>query len=166
MTLIVEDGSIVADAETYASVSDLQAYVAKRGVSVSNKPADQEILLVKSMDFLRGLNYIGDRTNPTVQVLDWPRAGAWIENWLIRNNEIPRQLIYAQCAIAVEVANGIDVLPTQDVQDPGQIIEEEVGPIRTVYANNGVVRRVPAMAKAEVFLRVLTKRNGLTAIRV
>lgn len=164
-SLIVEDGSVVPTANTYAVVADLRAFAKVRGETLPSADADCEVLLLKAMDFLAGLNYQGNRFRPDIQILDWPRANVMIENWPHPYQEIPRQLIFAQCAIAIE-AQSFDILPTQDVGDAaGAKISETVGPITTVYTNSGTVRRTPAMAKAEVHLRLLLRRQGLVAIR-
>lgn len=165
MTLVVETGAGLADANTYASVADLRAYAALRGVDVSLPEADVdcEVLLIKAMDRLADENFQGEKWTKN-QALPWPRAWVVIEGWTIPVAEIPRQLIYCQCAFAIE-AQTVDLLPTAATNASGQVLQETVGPITTVYANTGIVRRVPAVAKADALLRVLIRRSGLTAVR-
>lgn len=163
LTLIIEDGSARSDAQSYASATDLRAYAKARSATVPTDDASCEALLVKAMDYLEDQQYQGDRFTHT-QAFKWPRYGAIVEGWPITSSEIPRQLIQAQCALAIESQN-VDLLPTQDINSSGAITEETVGPVTTVYANNGVVRRVPAVARADALLRTLLRRNGLTVIR-
>jgi len=163
VALVVEDGSGKVDSVTYASVSDLRAYAALRNVTLPDDDSDCEVLLIKAMDRLADENFQGSRLSRT-QALPWPRYGVCIEDFPIPSNEIPRQLIYCQCAFAIE-AQTIDLLPTADVTVAGAIIEETVGPITTRYDNQGIVRRVPAVAKADTLLRLLVRRNGLFAVR-
>lgn len=163
MALVIETGQGLANATSYASVADLRAYAQVRGVTVPTTDSPCEVLLIKAIDRLADENYQGEKLTKA-QALPWPRYGVVIEGWPILSNEIPRQLIYCQCAFAVE-AQTVDLLPTASVTTAGAIIEETVGPITTRYDNNGIVRRVPAVAKADTLLRLLIRRSGLTAIR-
>lgn len=163
LTLIVETGLASPLSQTYASADDLRAYAKLRGVTVPTTDAACETLLVKAMDYLEDQEYVGDRVTHA-QALKWPRAWATVEQFPIQSNEIPRQLIYAQCALAVD-AMTVDLLPTQDINSSGAVTQETVGPVTTVYANNGIVRRVPALAKADALLRTLVKRSGLRLVR-
>jgi hypothetical protein len=165
MTLVIEDGTGKLDGQSYASVDDLRAYAKLRGATLPTQDSACEILLMKAMDYLEGLNYQGERFRPDQQPLSWPRVDVEIEGWPLPYNDIPRQLIYAQCALAIE-AQTTELLPTRDINDPsGAVTSQTVGPVTTVYTNAGVVRRVPAVAKADVMLRLLLRRQGLIAIR-
>lgn len=163
MALTIENGTIVAGANSYATVAELRAYAALRGVTVPSTDAACEVLLIKAMDYLADQVFAGDKVQAD-QPLDWPRTGAWVENWPIPSNSIPRQLVQAQCALAIE-AQTVDLMPTRDLQAGGTVVSESVGPISVTYANTGNVRRVPAIAKADALLRTLLKRNGFQVIR-
>jgi hypothetical protein len=163
MALIIEDGTAKADAQSYANVEALRAYATLRGATVPEEETDCEVLLIKAMDALEAENFIGCKLTAT-QALQWPRADAYVEEWPIPYNEIPRQLVQAQCALAIE-AQATDLLPTTAANAPGPVIAERVGSVSVAYANPGSVLRVPAVAKAEALLRTLIKRNGLVAIR-
>lgn len=163
LTLKIESGQAGADSQSYASAVDLRAYAKARGSTVPSDDPSCEALLIKAMDYLEDQIYQGNLFTNT-QALKWPRYGAVVEDWPILANEIPRQLIQAQCALAIEAQN-VDLLPTQDINASGAVTEQVVGPVTTVYANNGIVRRVPAIARADALLRTLLRRNGLTVIR-
>lgn len=170
MTLVIEDGTGKADAVSYATVETLKAYALARGEDLK-KPdggnfanADLERNLVRACDAMRGLNYVGERCYRH-QSLDWPRFGVVVESFPYSSNELPRQLEQAQCAIAIEICKGTDPLPTTEANAPEQLIEQTVGEITLKYANANRVNRLPAMAKAEVLLRQILRRNGLVAIR-
>lgn len=164
LTLIIETGQASPTSQSYASVTDLRAYAKVRIATIPAADADCEALLMKAMDYLEDQEYKGERSTH-LQALRWPRYGAIVERWPILQTEIPRQLIQAQCALAIE-AQTVDLLPTQDIAASGAVTQETVGPVTTVYANNGVVRRVPAIARADALLRTLLKRSGLTAVRI
>lgn len=163
MALVIEDGTARSDSNSYAGVAELRAYAQLRDASVPKGDDDCEILLIKAMDAIESKYFVGDKRTKA-QALQWPRVNAWVENWPINSTEIPRQLVQAQCALAIE-AQTIDLLPTTDANASGPIVQDTVGPITTVYANPSSVRRVPAVAKADVLLRTLIKRSGLVAVR-
>jgi hypothetical protein len=172
VTLVAEDGSGRPDSNTYAVVTDLKGYASLRCASIPPQTAMLEAALVQAMDaliersdYLRGGRYLGRRVSAT-QANDWPRIGVWVENFPVAPTEIPRQLIYAQCALAIDILSGTDLMPTAQVSDVGPVVSETVGPITTVYANTGRVRRLPANAKADTLLRVLLVNSGLSVVRV
>jgi hypothetical protein len=84
MTLIVENGSGLADAESYISVADADTYFANRGYTLwdTMTEAEKEQALRRATDFtlqLYRLKWKGTRVTGT-QALDWPR------NWVIRDD--------------------------------------------------------------------------------
>lgn len=164
MAIVVEDGTgSNANANSYASIETFRAYAKARGETVPSSAVECEALLLKAMDYMRGLNFKGARATKA-QPLDWPRRGVYIDNFPYSTNELPRQLEQAQCALAI-AAQTIDLLPTTPANTSGPVVEETMGPIKTVYANTGRVRPVPATASADVLLRSLLKYSGLTANR-
>lgn len=165
-TLVVEDGSRPAGAETYATATELRAYSLARGTDMSAiSDADCEELLVKAMDYLQGQPYKGSSV-ASDQSLDWPRAGAYVDGWLVSSTAIPRQLVYAQCALAIEAQTN-DLQPTVTTAGQrGPVTGEAVsGAVSVTYANPGRVLNVPSFAKADALLRTLLNRSGLTAVR-
>jgi len=168
MALIIEDGTAKSDAQSYATVVEMRSYADLRGATVprTGTAGDEqcEILLMKAMDYIEGQNFVGEKRTKE-QALQWPRLYACVENWPINPDEIPRQLIQAQCALAIE-AQTVDLLPTINIDRKGPVVAQSVtGAVSVAYANPGEVRNVPAIAKARTLLRVLLKHSGLTAIR-
>jgi hypothetical protein len=167
MALVLENGSgLNSEANTYALVETLKGYAkARSDKSLEGKsPSECEGFLIQAMDYMRGLDYIGDRYLRS-QPLDWPRYNVTIDNFTYSPQEMPRYVEQAQCAIALEIAKGVDVLPTRTHDAPGRVMEETVGPITTIYENEGRVLPVAAIAKADVLLRKIMRRNGLQVIR-
>lgn len=130
-TLIVEDGSGVANANTYADVAYARAYAEDVGLSL---PADDDaltVLLLASMPYLESRPYKGRRVDPT-QALAWPRDGVMIDQQPYPNNQIPDAIKKAQVTAASMIGEGTDLLPTIE----GQFItKEKVGPIETEYSD-------------------------------
>jgi hypothetical protein len=165
MSLIIEDGSGLANGQSYATVQEMKDYAKLRNADVPSGTGDCEVLLLKAMDALQAIPNFQGQKRTKDQALLWPRVWADIEDWPILSNEIPRQLIQAQCAIAIEINGGVDFLPLAPAAAQGVLVESTVGPITQVWSNPGSVSRVPASAKADALLRVLLKRNGLFGIR-
>ena len=167
MALIIEDGSIVANANSYVTVANFRLYAEARGVTdISEVDSDVEVLLIKAMDFLEGQHtkYQGCTTSSS-QVLQWPRSGVMVDNLSVGVNEIPRALEYAQYALALEVHAGNDLQPTRLPSTKGVISKEKIGPIEIAYESSKTAGFTPGFAKAEALLSHLYKRNGLQLIR-
>lgn len=145
MTLIVEDGSCVPDAESYASLTDANKYLAERGMTAweSVLDADKEAALRRATDFMVA-RYRGSWKGAKVkyaQALDWPRVGVNPDDqqagiagfggyytYVLPYNEIPKEVRHACIELALKAAAG----PL--VEDLGQkVIQETVGPITTKY---------------------------------
>lgn len=105
-TIIVEDGSIVANANSYVSVAEYEAWAEDRQLTVGGHPEAQ---LIKAMDFLETLSFIGDKKTRD-QSLQWPRDNVYIDGFEYESTEIPQALKEAQYAIAASILAGIDPL--------------------------------------------------------
>jgi hypothetical protein len=78
MALITEDGTGLANAESYISVAEADTYFSNRGITLwaTMLEAEKEQALRRAVDYLGGvyrLRWKGTRVNGT-QALDWPRA--------------------------------------------------------------------------------------------
>lgn len=127
MTLIIEDGSIVANSNSYISTTNFTTYATARGYTIV---ADEEQLLIQAMDYLEAQLYKGCKRTQD-QTLQWPRTGVYIDGYYFASDDIPQQLINAQCevAIAIDEGNG----PLDDIAI--QTKREKVGPIEVEYAD-------------------------------
>jgi len=108
MALTVEDGSIVAGANTYASESDLTAYAALKGVTIAG---DNSELLFRAAVYVESLNFIGQKLTK-LQKMQWPRSGVYIDGFAIATDEIPELLINLQMEAALSVDEGFDPMST------------------------------------------------------
>lgn len=106
MAIIVEDGSIVTGANSYASEAELTAYAAARATTLT---ATAETLLIQAMDFIESLSFIGDKKTKD-QPLQWPRENVYIDGFEYESTEIPQQLKDAQMAVALSIDAGINPL--------------------------------------------------------
>ena len=99
--LIIEDGSIVANANSYITDLELTDYADLRGTSYPTLSADREFLIIKAMDYLNTFEYAGIRSEAENQLLDFPRYSIWVNERYIQSNEIPREIKYAQIEAAL-----------------------------------------------------------------
>lgn len=132
MALIVETGSIVADANTFVTRAELIAYAGLRGVVVADVDAS-DIPLVRAADYLlyRESGMMGARTS-MLQTLPYPRTGVEIGVYIVGNNEIPETLKRAQMQIALEVLSGVDIMPTK--QATAFQTRRKLGPLETEFS--------------------------------
>lgn len=106
MAIIVEDGTIVPNANSYVSVADLETYALERGIIIAGDP---EELLIKSMDYTESLIFKGIKWTQN-QTLQWPRANVWIDGYLNNVTNIPVQLKNGQMETALSIDSGDDPL--------------------------------------------------------
>jgi hypothetical protein len=155
--IIVEDGSIVDNANSYVTVAELQAYAAARGITIE---LDEEHLLIRAMDYIESLEFIGYRVQFD-QELSWPRQEVWIDGFPLAFNVIPKQLKNAQMSLALEIDAGLD--PMQPA--PRKTIREKVDVIEVQYSESGSSQ---PMARSYLIhlQKLLAGGGGLNNIRV
>lgn len=126
MAIVVEDGSIVAGANSYVTVAELQAYATARGVTIDGQA---EKHLTQAMDYIENLIFKGYKKTQD-QPLQWPRMDVFIDGYLWRSDEIPNELKNGlmQCAIAIHEGND----PLQDA--PRAVQRQKVDVIEVEYA--------------------------------
>ena len=154
ITIIVEDGSGVANANSYVDVADARTYAANRGVTLS---VDDDIVasqLIRACDYLEAqeCRYQGSRTS-AAQALAWPRKDVELHCEAVPSNVIPVSLIAAQIQLAMAIHAGFDLQPTISPQD--YVTREKVGPIETHYANPQNVGIMPTFTAANALLAPL-----------
>ena len=162
MTIIVEDGTYVAGANSYASVEQLDAYAAARGITLPNDTAAKEALLVRAMDYIESKStyYLGAPAMAD-QLLAWPRQGVLIGGRLFSNTAIPSTLVEAQLDVAAN-AHGIDLMSVRPPTTKGAVVQESVGPISVSYAAPvaSEMRTAPYFPKADSLLAILMSGVG------
>lgn len=134
MALIIEDGTIVPDANSFITVAECRAYLTARGLSVSTNDTTVEQLLVQASDFLLSIeNQFKGYRKVSTQDLPFPRENLVLFATDI-SGTIPKILKNAQARLAYD-AEQADLMPT----GAGRVVlEEKVGPLATKYANDGV----------------------------
>ena len=170
IVIIVEDGTAKSDSNSYVSVADAVLYATNRGVEFPTTDDEVAAMLIQAMDYLeaQACRYQGERTT-TTQALEWPRSGVYINCEEFPDNVIPRQLVAAQCQLAMAVHAGFSLLPNTTAQS--FIIREKVGPIETEYADPVSVGMSPSFAAVDALLAPLfgscaAQRFAIRTVRV
>lgn len=167
VTLIVEDGSNVPNANSYADVATLRAYADSRGLDLPDGDDELAQMCIVAMDYIEAMEYRmkGCRTYDD-QSLSWPRKGVCINGSRFPDNAIPKSLINALCQLTVD-ATALDgnLTPTQTEY---AIRQEVIGPMSTTYAVNtvnGSGAFVPQYTKFDQFMRPLLNAAGGSTYR-
>lgn len=109
MTIVVEDGSEVAGANSYGTRAGFIAWALQRGYTIADD-VTADSYLVKSFDFIRGLEHclLGHLMTKT-QTGAYPRYGLYINGFVYANDEIPQVVKDWQFSLALDINNGIDI---------------------------------------------------------
>lgn len=139
MALVVEDGTGLANAESYVSVADADAYHTAMGNSAwTGSDAAKEVALRKAAQYLNTRYRFLGNCLKTGQSLAFPRDDIVTRDGLVLKWPI-KCVKDAACELALRALSG--TLYTD--QDDRPVKQETVGPLTVVYGdsqNNGQVR--------------------------
>lgn len=150
--LIIENGTIVAGAESFATAAELVAYAANFGRVIPADTPSQEALLRRAALQMDALNWKGRAVNRD-QALVWPRFNVCRNGWVLPSNTIPAQIKAGQMALATEI-HADDLSPPE--QRLGAISREKVGPLETEYSTAS-----PIISKAAAVRQSYAQFSGL-----
>ena len=128
MALIIEDGTVVTDANSYVTTTYLETYCTARGITLT---ADSEELLIKAMDYIESLQFIGIKSTSD-QPLQWPRYDVVIDGYSLLVTTIPNQLLKGQCEVAIAIDQGNGPLATVNRSKK----RVKAGAVEVEYADN------------------------------
>lgn len=144
MSLVIEDGSIVADAESFATAAELVTYAANFGRTIPSDTTAQEALLRRAALQMSAMSWKGGLVNE-LQALSWPRYDVYRDNWLVPSNSIPAQIKAGQMALATEI-HADDLDPPED--KTGAVTEERVeGAVTVKYSQASSSTTRPAATR-------------------
>lgn len=142
MAFVVEDGTGLANANSYVSVADADAYFADRGIAAwTGSSTVKEHALIRATDFIEtvyGRRFRGSVVTDT-QALSFPR-------YITGEDEIPSDLKKATCEYALRALSA-SLLPDPSSDATGLPLMGKttiVGPIETTVRYSGTV---PALTK-------------------
>lgn len=166
MPLIIEDGSGIAGANSFATVAEARAYGSARGLVFPALDATVEAALVNAADFLETFQarYKGSKTD-AANALAWPRKGVFLYSSATEfpNDEIPTLLKNAQCQLAFD-ATSTTLQPSYVGQE---VKRKKVDVLEIEYAETGTgsATVTPQFKKAEAMLEPLLNTSAGFALR-
>lgn len=172
MALIVEDGSIVAGANTYVSRDAAISYASLRGVTLPNSE-ETDVQIIKAMDYLAVFDakWKGSQVEPGVQELAWPRKdvflpAAWVA---LPSDAIPRQIVTSQFELVLQLNAGVNLLPTVSGSE-AFITREKVDVLETEYSERvalALLGALPDMPLVSALIEPLLSNVGrIRTVRV
>ena len=160
--LIIEDGSIVADANSLANDSELKAWASIRNKSVPATQPDREALLILAMDYITSKEdrLKGGRVIET-QTLPYPRRGLCVNGFDVKRTVIPVNAKQAQLELAIlAFSSGLFVDgQNQNVQ------REKLDTLEVEYFSGGSWAQIRTDS-ADTYLKPLMVNNGSDNIMV
>lgn len=134
--IIVEDGSIVANANSFVTSAEVLSHALLTGQNAAWTALTslaQEQAIYRASQTLNGYEkrFLGCRVSSR-QTLTWPRYGAVVNGYELSSNQIPREIKQAACELALREVTARATMPDEIVTG-GSITEEarEVGPLKT-----------------------------------
>lgn len=162
MGLIVEDGTIIVDANSFCTLAEIRAYGADRGIVFGND-ASLTIFAIMATDYLisRQDEFVGSVVSPD-QDLPWPRQNvAKSDGSLFATNSIPKALKNAQSQLCIEQFNGVTILPTiNPFETGGFVVHEKVDVLETEFSEKIQTTKQPRMPSVELWLKSLIRPTG------
>lgn len=133
MTLITENGTGLANAESYISVADADARHAAFGNTAwaTFDTSAKEVALRQSTSYMVQAyreRWAGCRVNST-QALDWPRYGVVVDGYSVASDSVPTDIANA-CADLALKASTAPLAP--DIERA--IIRDKTGPLETEWS--------------------------------
>lgn len=88
--------ALVVGTDTYNTIEELTAYATARAITLT---LDEELILLKAMDYIETRSYWGNKTDPD-QDLEFPRND---------ETEVPAKIKKAQLVAAILIDSGVDL---------------------------------------------------------
>lgn len=155
MTLTVEDGSVVAGADSYISLVDARTLATNYGYALPVDDTEANVALRKGAWYVDGFedSYTGTRTDEA-QSLAWPRTDATYRYGAdIESDAIPSQLQLSQVIAAATYGAGTNVRPNDNGQNVASHSVD--GAVSQSFFNNGSTSKQITITEANDALKVL-----------
>lgn len=161
--IIVEDGTNVTGANSYASGDVVRAYASGGGIDL---PTDDTLLLPMISQAMLYLETFESRFKGRYaysgQSLAWPRMhvdfrGAWLDS-----ATIPQRIIDAECQLVIEVNNGVILLPTTlpQAQGGGYLTSRKVDVLSRTFSEKIGITSAPMIASVNALLAPFLTGQG------
>ena len=153
MALIIENGSQVANANSYVTDAEYTTYATLKGLTVGANAAKREVELLRAMDYLQGFetSMQGTRASST-QGVSFPRYNVVLYSYLLASDFIPKELKNSQFEAAVYAHTGTLIL-NEAIKN---VSKERLGDLEVNYFKGGQSEKV-IVKRALVYLEPLLK---------
>ena len=156
MTIIVENGSVVAGANSYIDDAYLLAFALMMGITLPATEAERNPLVFKAMDKVESFRkrFKGYKTTST-QLTQWPRQDVYIDDMIFESNLIPTELKKSQAQYAIDA---IDKALFES-NDGTNVKKEKLDVLEVEYFENGSYGEA-VFAQAEAYIDELLNRTA------
>lgn len=158
-SLIIEDGSVVAGADSFVSAADLILFAGQYGLAIPTDEISQEALLRRAALAMQAIAWKGTVTDP-LQPLVWPRTDVLVNGAFIASNVIPGRIVNGQMMLVAEIhAENQQAVATEK----GAVIEETVsGAVTIKYSDTARRSITPVFADRPSFVQFVdfTRSRG------
>jgi len=146
MALVVEDGSGLSGANSYATAAQADTYASDRGLSAwTGDTATKEAALIRATDYLEATYreaWLGYRATQT-QALSWPRTNVEVDLYPIPADEVPAAVRNATIEMAIRALTE-DLLADQTQR----VKREKVDVLEIEYADGSdATKRYPFVGR-------------------
>lgn len=143
MAIVVEDGTVVAAANSYVTIDEFQAWADARGISYGTDFTISQQLF-RATDYFESLSFKGVKHTED-QPLQFPRDDLYIDGYAVDSDEIPKEVKVAIYElIKIEIDGDSKLSPSER-----EVTSEQIDSIRITYKDNaGMKRSTPALDRA------------------
>ena len=161
ITIIVEDGTVVAGANSFVSLVDARTKVEALGLVISADDETAKSQLTQS--YFQLVRSYQNRLNGDLVSLDQtgiaPRKNLYAKGFGIPSNVVPNDFINAQLAYADSINKGADVNQTAKAQEVSSESLDGVG--SKTYKNGSSRRTTPYVPAVSQWLQPYMRGNEL-----
>jgi hypothetical protein len=151
MALIIEDGTIVANANSFITVAEWEAYLTLYGKQATGTEADKETSLIKAQRAISTRYTFDGALVEQAQATCLPRN--WTKNikgFTVASNIVPQDFKDAQAELAFDIQGGADPFANATEGAKGPVLYEraKAGPAetQTQYGSGGAPFNPRSMA--------------------
>jgi len=141
VTLIVEDGTGMADADALVSLVFFRDYSANLGRDTSsfNDDAAEQAIRRASLYLATSFDWDGFPVGEREQAMAFPRHGITDRyGYYVDSDSVPKEIQHAACEIAYQEAQSPGSLnPVSDPSSSGNVIREKIGKLEIEYDGKG-----------------------------
>lgn len=159
MALIVEDGTGLANADSYVSLVNARLFATDYGISLPVDDTEAEIALRQGAQYvdLSEPRFTGERLSDD-QALAWPRVDSYKCNGIdIPSDEVPSEAWKAQVYAAQTYGLGTDVRSNYDGKE---ISSEKVASIKVDYFETGTDGTIVITKSSDAMRLLLCKSSN------